>query len=247
MKSYGNRDIKRIIETALRIQQRESGGATGENEPTIEDVVGVGQELGVPRDIMLRAAREVETRRAEGPWRAFLGGELVQEAHATVQGRVSEEHIQELAADLSRIIGVPGRANMVGRRLSWQTSYFAAQQRAWMLTVGVGVSGNTTSVDVEGHNGYLAGGLFGGLLGGVGVGAGLGVGLGVGIGELGSALFAVIVPLLALGGSYLLARALFRAISRSRRRRIERACSELREILAGSLEDGEQAPPPDED
>jgi hypothetical protein len=79
--------------------------------------------------------------------------------------------------------------------------------------------------------GQVAGGVFGGLIGGVGLGAGFGVGFGVGLGALGSPAFAAIVPIAFVGGSYLLARGIFRAVSRARRRQVRRIAARVREFF----------------
>ncbi len=64
--------------------------------------------------------------------------------------------------------------------------------------------------------------------------SGLAVGLGVGIGALGSALFAIAVPIASLSGAILLSRTIFRSAVR-RRQRV------LRELLDQLTEDVESA------
>ncbi len=68
----------------------------------------------------------------------------------------------------------------------------------------------------------------------------MGVGLGVGIGALASPLFASVFPPVMLVGSFLLARGIFRAVTRRR----ERTLRKLLELISDYVEetdDGEEA------
>ena len=58
-----------------------------------------------------------------------------------------------------------------------------------------------------------------------------GMGLEAGVGTLGSALFAIVVPIATIGATYLFARGLFTAITRNRRRRIVRMVERIKALL----------------
>ena len=141
--------------------------------------------------------------------------------------------LEEASAEVKRITGLPGQASMIGRRMDWQSSHMASQQQAWALSVSIAAGDETTVIEVESHNGYLAGGLFGGIMGGIGVGVGIGVGIGVGVGALGSALFATLFPIACLTGSYLLSRMIFSIITKARSRKVQRIIERIRELLRG--------------
>jgi hypothetical protein len=227
---YSKKELNQIIERALRLQGEEEGQVVPREGHSIDDLIAVGRDLGIDEEQIRRAARDVETRRMAGTAMRWLGGEIVQEERLVLNHGVHQARAQELAADVERIVGLPGQVSTAGRRAIWQASYLAAQQRAWMLTVSVGAYEDQTVVEVESRNGVLAGGLFGGLGGGLGIGGGVGVGVGVGVGALGSPLFAVVFPLACIAGSFLFARTLFRAITRGRRRKIQRILERAREL-----------------
>lgn len=234
-RTYSKRELKQIIDRALRLQATSAEEPVGPHtEPdghSLSDLIAVGRELGVDEELIRRAAREVEEHGAYRSATRFAGGEIVQRERVELPHEITREQAEELTVDLDRITGLPGQASTAGRRVSWRSSYLAAQQRGWSMSVSVAPRNGATHVEAEGRNGMLAGGIFGGLMGGVGIGAGVGVGVGVGIGALGSPLFAVVVPIVSLGASYAIARALFGAIARSRRRRLSAIAGEIRRIL----------------
>ena len=238
-RTYSKRELKRIIDRALRLQ------AASDQEPhrsethdpaghSLADLVAVGRELGVDEELIRRAAREVEEHGPTGAASRLAGGAIVQSERSLLPYSITREQAEELTVDLERITDLPGQASVAGRRVSWQSNYLAAQQRGWSISVSVAPRGSETVVQVDGNNGLLAGGLFGGLVGGVGIGAGVGIGVGVGVGSLGSALFAVAVPIGFIGLSYAFARALYRAIARNRGRRIAAIAQEITSILDAS-------------
>lgn len=238
-RSYSKRELKQIIDRALRMQSQSdqhpaNGDASATTGHSLADLIAVGRELGVDEELIRRAAGEVDQTGAGSTAVRLTGGELVQSERATVPFAITREQAEELTVDLDRLTDLPGHSSVAGRRVSWQSSYLASQQHGWSLTVSVAPRGEQTVIEVEGRNGLLAGGLFGGLVGGVGIGAGLGVGVGVGVGSLGSAVFAVAVPIAFLGASYALARSLYRMITRSRRRRVATVAGRIREILEAS-------------
>ena len=75
-----------------------------------------------------------------------------------------------------------------------------------------------THVRLEENLHQLAGGLFGGTVGGFGIGFGVGMGLPLGLGFFGSALVATAFPVGLVGLSYIGARQIYRAVTKSRRR-----------------------------
>lgn len=238
-RSYSKRELKQIIDRALQMQSQSdqhpaSGAESAATDHSLADLISVGRELGVDEELIRRAANEVDQTGAGSTVVRLTGGELVQSERRTVPFAITREQAEELTVDLDRLTDLPGQSSVAGRRVSWQSSYLASQQHGWAVSISVVPRGEQTVVEVEGRNGILAGGVFGGLVGGVGIGAGLGVGIGVGVGSLGSAVFAVAVPLAFLGASYALARSLYRAITRSRRRRLATVASRIREILEAS-------------
>jgi hypothetical protein len=81
-------------------------------------------------------------------------------------------------------------------------------------------------------------------MGGVGLGAGLGVGLGVGLKTLGSAPFAVLFPIGAVVGSYLIARIAFKLFSKARKSRIRDIAENITTLIEST---GESSQPENKD
>jgi len=230
-RTYSNKELKQIIDIAARLQNREAGSPAATEGQSLEDIVAIGGELGISDELMRRAAGELTIRKRRGLSAMFLGGTIIQEERIVLDRSVDLARLEEVSAEFKRIAGLPGQASMIGRRVSWQSSHMASQQQAWALSVSVAAGDEKTVIEVESHNGYLAGGLFGGMMGGIGVGAGVGVGIGVGVGALGSSLFATLVPIAFLSGSYLLSRMIFSIITKARSRKVQRIIERIRELL----------------
>jgi predicted lipid-binding transport protein (Tim44 family) len=128
----------------------------------------------------------------------------------------------------------------MSRTLSWQSE---DSSKTRVLQVAVRVARGETRLVVVERYGNLAGGLFGGLIGGVGGGVGFGVGMGVGIGALGSALFATVFPIVALTGSYLIARTAFRSTVQGRMRVLARLMDDMVAVVEDATEEGGRLPP----
>jgi len=100
-------------------------------------------------------------------------------------------------------------------------------------------------IRIEERMQQLAGAWYGGMVAGGGLGTGLGVGLGVGLGALGSVLFATLVPIGALAGSFALARHFFGKVSRKRRKTLTTLLDRLTDLVEGSaLPPSERLEPP---
>lgn len=226
-KGYSNKDLERILKKALEIQARESGRSS--DGVDLEEIVSVGKDLGLPRDLVVRAAQELETT-PRGASKLF-GGEFEHRRTAVIPGTVDQEDLVDLGMLVQHETGVSGNLSVANRQLYWKSDAMAMAQYSWDLEVAVRTGKNGTTAEVRNRQGLLAGGLFGGIVGGIGGGVGFGVGFGVGIGVLGSPLFVVAMVLGALGGSYALSRAIFSGIDRSRRRRVTRLVEKIRGFL----------------
>jgi hypothetical protein len=219
-KQYSDKQIKKIISLALELQKEESRDGT---ELTLADVEAVGAELGISRDLIRRAADKVERGGAGTGWKNAIGGDPLI-VHTEISDReMSEAVLNSLVSFIPTAASVNGVGQVHGNGLYWSSVSQISQNPPLQVTVKK-AEGGGMELQVSENQALAAGGVFGGLLGGLGFGGGLGVGLGVGIGALGSALFASLVPLVLLGGSYLLARSIFSLLLRSRSRK-------LREIL----------------
>jgi hypothetical protein len=118
--------------------------------------------------------------------------------------------------------------------IHWQSNELAVMSRGFRTEVAVEGRPGGTGISIKEDYHGVAGGLYGGLVGGLGLGVGFGVGFGVGIGALGSALFSVAVPVLCLGGLFLLADSIYKRFLRMRREKLEHVASDISHRLEES-------------
>lgn len=232
---YSDDEARRIIKRALQLQHRQMENEAPTEGVSLSDLESIATDVGVSRELLRRAAEEVESGEANRARSKFIGSTTSPTERLELAHPVSDEDLQELLAALPSMTGEEGTGNSHRASLSWSTSAVTAMRTGRVLHVSVRGAKDRAVVRIRDDLGQMAAGLFGGLLGGVGLGGGLGVGLGVGIGALGSPLFATIVPLAFLGGSYLLARTVFRLVSRRRRREVGRIAERIREFLEADL------------
>jgi hypothetical protein len=133
-----------------------------------------------------------------------------------VDGEIPGEDLGELVPEIQRAADGHGNASQLGHTLTWNSGTGGDAERTLQVTVTS--RDGQTRIRIEERLHGMAGALFGGIVAGGGTGLGLGVGLGVGLGALGSAAFATLFPVGAIGGCYLLARSIFAAVSKRRRR-----------------------------
>ncbi len=118
-RTYSNKELNRIINRAIELQQSPENDTPGPTEGhSLEDLIAVGRELGLGENEIRNAALEVETPGSSGVAAALLGGELVHTQHLILPFRISRQQAEELAADLSRIVTLPGTVSTAGRRVS---------------------------------------------------------------------------------------------------------------------------------
>jgi len=143
---------------------------------------------------------------ASGLWPALRGGANRISLRAEVPGVFPIEQAGEITAMIEVAVDSVGIADVVGRSLRWRADRQQSQGRA--LTVRLDPVGGVTVIRIEEHLGHIAGGLFGGLMGGLG--GGLGGGMSWAVAMFAGPQFLPIWILAAVGGSYGLARALYK-------------------------------------
>ena len=206
------------------------------------DLEAIAAEAGMDPALVREAARELDLpagghRPALTAGSLFLGAPHTLEFEKAVPGEASNALLETLVPLIQRAAGGMGQPSLMGRTLTWVS---ADPQRTRVLQVSVSARRGETHISVQERYGNLAGALFGGIIGGVGGGVGMGVGLGVGLGALGSILFASLFPPAVIGGSYLLARSVFRRTVQGRRRDLARL---MEELVAAVEYEVEEEPP----
>ncbi len=178
------------------------------------------------------AAAPVE---APAPESALLGAPTMLRLERVIEGEVPPEEFPALVEEIRATFGVMGHLATTERSLLWTgrkpKKPFNVLNLSELLESGTGDGpdalvriaprGGRTRIQIEQRLGEVAGGVFGGVWGGVG-GGGLGIVFGVGIGALGLPLGLVFAGAAGtVAGSYALARAIYRAVVGSKRRRAE--------------------------
>ncbi len=239
---YSDQEVRELLKRAADLESEGKALPSPSRGPTLEELEEIAAEAGINPLALRQAAQELQGRgRAAvaaqpGTSARILGGSLSTELEWTVQGEASPETLESLIPFIQGAADLPGQSSLLGRTLSWNSNN---PQASRSLTVTVSVGRGSTRISVEERYGNLAGGLFGGIIGGVGGGVGLGVGLPVGLGALGSAFFAAVFPVAAIGGSFLLSRRIFGAFVRKRRDTLERLLDDLAAVVEDGVEEEE--------
>lgn len=227
---YTDEEVRELLERASEMDSRNALPSGSSQGTSLQELESIAQEAGISPHAVRQAARDLEmdsrgaTALSRGTAARFLGAPGTVELERTVEGEVQDSALEALIPTIQRAADGVGQPSFLRRTLSWQSNN---PQSARTLQISVRVTGGKTHIMLEERYRNLAGGLFGGIISGVGGGIGLPVGLGVGLGALGSTAFAVLFPAAAVGGSYLLARSIFRSFVRKRARILERLLDDL--------------------
>lgn len=228
---FSEEEVERILRRATELETERPPTTADAGGLTLAELEQIGAEAGLRPELLRRAAREVEGGATSRPVRAapFVGAPVVIRLEREIEGELDRRALESLIPELRRAAEGTGHPAVVGSTLSWESS---DKNELRSLGVTVTSSGGRTRIWIEERLSRLAGSLFGGIVGGFGGGVGIGVGVGVGVGALGSALFATAFPVALLGGSYLVARGVFRMRYEDRRE----ALAGLMERVAGDVE-----------
>ncbi len=158
----------------------------------------------------------------------FLGAPTVYDIERTVPGEVPESEFLALVEEIRSTVGSVGNVSTLGKSLAWTSGPSANVTRDVHVTI-IPRAGRTR-VRITERMRNMAGGLFGGIMGGMG-GGGMGLVIGLGMGLLNSPVATAVLVPLWIGGSYLLARGIFRHIGRKREAELERLADRLEEHL----------------
>jgi hypothetical protein len=237
------REAQALWARAAELQERgdEGGVATspprlrlgGEREPRsltqgyrLTEVRDAAVEAGISSRHVERAAAELGLAPAPAPTSeqhpdaltdlatsasAWAGAPLGIGYELQVVGEVPEADFLLLVEIVRQQLGDAGHVATIGRSVSWSSSN---QKRR--VQVSIIPRGGRTTIRVSERLGPLCGALFGGIIGGGGGGSS-GIAFGVGMGVFHSALAACGVLGATLTGTYLLARTIYPAQTRSRR------------------------------
>ncbi|MCJ7627350.1 MAG: hypothetical protein E4G90_08250 [Gemmatimonadales bacterium] len=231
---YSDEEVQRLLKRAADLETEVPSLLGRVDGPTLGEIEAIASEAGINPALIRHAAKELDSPSAPQS-SAFLGAPAVFRLEETVRGEVDPSVLERLVPLIQRAADGAGHPSLLGKKLSWQ-SQSASKVRT--LHVSVSVGWGETRLSIEERYGDLAWSLFGGIMGGGGLGLSLGVGLGVGIGALGSAAFAILFPLGAMGGAWALARGIYRKPVYRRMRILTKLMYEMVSTVEDGLEDG---------
>jgi hypothetical protein len=216
LRRYGEAEVAKILRRATELQHEEPLRARSSEGLSLAELEEIAAEVGIDPQLLRRAAVELDSvaGKPDG-WAKILGDRMTLLQETVVPGELPDGAFEALVPIIQEVADDFGQPSLLGRTLTWRAET-ASKTRS--LQVMVSARNGGTHIRVEERLHQLAGGLFGGTLGGVGGGVGLGVGLPVGIEVLGSALFATAFPLAVLGVTFVVARQIYRAVARTRRK-----------------------------
>jgi hypothetical protein len=221
---FDEREIARILERAAELQHRQPLEPTAATGLTLTELEQVAAEAGIDaRHVRAAAAALDQEAPVAG---ALLGAPVRIELERTVDREVRPDAYGALANVIRETLASPGYASTLGKSFEWAS---ANPQR--VLRVTITPRAGLTTLRIEERFGNLVGGLFGGIVGGLGGGGG-GAAIGVIGGAFGNIGLGLAAAGLALVGSFLLARTIFRSVARRRMGQLHRLLDALTEQLA---------------
>ncbi|MBT8398712.1 MAG: hypothetical protein HKO65_02675 [Gemmatimonadetes bacterium] len=238
---YTDDEIQRLLKRAAELESEKPSLPAPVDGPTLEEIESIASEAGINPALVRQAALEMESPTSgvtvlAPQSSAFLGAPTVFELERVVRGEATQATLESLVPHLQRAADGMGHPSLMRNTLTWQ-SEDSSKMRALLVTVSA--ERGQTRLNIEERYGNLAGSLFGGIVGGGGTGLGFGVGFGVGLGALGSALFATVFPFVALGGTWALARGIYKHSVHNRMRRLTKLMNEMVAMVEYGVEEDE--------
>ncbi len=236
---YSDEEVQRLLNRASELESQGLNLPAPVDGPSLAEIEAIASEAGINPALVRQAARELDSPSGGVTILAphssgFLGAPTVFDLERTVRGEVAPSVLERLVPHIQRAADGIGHPSLMGKTLTWQSQDVSKFRT---LQVSVSVGRGETRLSVEERYGNLAGSLFGGIMGGGGTGLGLGVGLGVGLGALGSVAFAILFPVGVMGGTWALARGIFRNSVYRRMRTLTKLMNEMVATVEDGLED----------
>ncbi|MCY3612693.1 MAG: hypothetical protein OXH51_14280 [Gemmatimonadetes bacterium] len=220
VRRYGDKEVRQLLQRAAELQKQESVREYGDDAGglTLADLQEVAAEAGIHPRYIQQAAAGIERSRPSGLAARLAGTELTITVERVVPGELPGEGFEQAIMEIQRAFSGSGNPSMVGRTLMWKSDTMDHQSS---LQVTVSSRRGETRIRAEERLHGTAAAAHLGLVVGAGMGVGLGVGISVGLAVLGSALFATLFPVGAIGGIYAAVRRWMKKLGVKRRRELE--------------------------
>ncbi|MGD2135878.1 MAG: serine/threonine-protein kinase [Gemmatimonadales bacterium] len=242
---YSDAEVKQIIKHAAQMQAEHP---TEEGALSVGGMERVAAEVGIPPDRVRDAARDVAPRSPRTPaprseWSWFLGRPSKIQIERVVDREVTPDDFGAIIDEVRRTVGNVGHVSTLGGSLAW-SAMTSGQGAGRSVQLSITPRRGTTRIYLEEQLANVAGGLFGGIMGGGG-GAGLGISFPLAIETLHMPALAALFGVIAVSGSWGIARSIFVSVANRRRAELEALADRLVEQLAETARDGDLGAGPD--
>lgn len=235
-RKYSDQEIRSIVKQASEMQVERP---TEEGALSLGAVQQIAAQVGIDPERVRAAAANLDRKETKTIWRRIAGAPTTLRIERFVEGEVPESEFATLVEEIRVTLRDVGNVSTLGRSLTWSTARFGQGPSARDIHITVTPRAGKTRILVDERLSQLAGGVFGGIVGGGGGG-----GSGALIGVLAGALHAPIVAaggvIMAVGGSYLIARTLFRRTVSKRRQEIDELLDRLADHIMQTARDRRQ-------
>lgn len=167
-------EVRRILRRAAELAEQDAGTSEAERPLTQDEIERLGGELGLP-PTAIRSAVHGDAQPAHDASDAPFGPRRIV-FEDEIEGELPASRQEDVLDAISAVIGDAGRAQVVGRTLTWTPTPIGNNQQR-QLTVTVRARDGKTRVRVDENLSPLYFGLYFGLGFGLGFGGGAGVGV----------------------------------------------------------------------
>ena len=196
-------------------------------------VARIGAEAGIPARQVKEAASALERPSIQPTTSKFLGAPTTIAFERVIDAELPERDFPLLVEEIRVTLRSVGTINTFGQSLTWQTPKNVLGEGR-NVDVVVTVRAGQTRIRVEEKIGSIAGGLFGGIMGGAGGGGGT-VAVAVLTAVAGLPLAGIVVAASIVGGSYALARTIFKGVYTKRTQELHGLADRLAELASDVL------------
>ena len=228
---YRPTEAKEILKRAADREAAAPGTEPG--ALSLGGVARIGAEVGIPARHVQGAASALERPPIQPTASGFLGAPTTIAFERVVDAELPEQDFPLLVEEIRVTLRNVGTINTFGQSLTWQTTKIPLGEGRDVHVV-VTVRAGKTRIRVEEKLGSVAGGLFGGIMGGAGVGGGT-VALTTLTVLAGFPLAGIAVAASIVGGSYALARTIFKGVYRKRTQELHGLADRLAELARDVL------------
>jgi hypothetical protein len=231
-REFSEKEVNLILKRAIDLQKINLSGSQRSGNLSAGDLAKIAQETGINSEFIEQAIHELENKsieKAHGLKEIIFGGPSTTTLYKELSSDIQKEKFEELIPVIHRVLSLHGQSTVIGNTFTWQ---YRDLRTGSSVNITVAQKAKKTVLELQTNLLGLKGGLFGGLMGGLGGGLGMGFGFGFGLGALHSFLFPIFWIPGVLFLSYLLARTIFKGISRSTKKKLQKLMKELIDIIS---------------